>query len=417
MIFAGKGLYQSSVSPAVPHPHYGYNLKSDSHRHLVQKPIYYGDTGPVGVYRDPVTSYHIKTANSPDSRFGSDFVKISAPLVSFKGEPIIQAVQNPYQVSIATTGLTEEPEPQPEPAPSVSSFSGEKVSSEGNFVSVGEDLDDPFEPEAEVDLEVDFLPSVNPLSQLSSSVPSQPHHQPHPLQTNFISQSLELLPQSFLEGVRLQRQFEDQVADLREDSSHEHDLDLQQSNNHKRENIQEIYPESKEAILTDASLNRDKILAYNVYKNQWTTSGDKKLVVDASKALQDYYRKYNLPAERQFSRDHNDFDIELSGPHQPERDNQVKKIKTIMMTSSRFMFRHASGHVFVFITATGGAAFKVFFFRRDTLWSTDAIYEFRHPGYEEPLRLSDLPQVRVGHDVLRERDPPQHEECPRRQQV
>ena len=321
--YSGQGLYLPSVSKAPAQPQYGYNLKSGGQRHLVQKPIYYGDTGgPVGVYRDPVSSYHIKTANSPDSRFASDFVKISAPLVSFPGEPIIQAVQNPYQ---ATTDLTEESEPQPEPAPSVSSYSLEG-GSEGSFVSVGPqdlqlDLDDPFEPEAEVDLEVDVLPSINPLSQLSSSVPSQPH----PLQTNFISQSLELLPQSFLQGVRLQRQFEDQVADLREDNTQDHELEFKQSNNHKRENIQEIYPESKEAILTDASLNRDKILAYNVYKNQWTTSGDKKLVVDASKALQDYYRKYNLPAERQFSRDHNDFDIELSGPHQPERDNQVKK--------------------------------------------------------------------------------------------
>ena len=317
MNYAGQGVYLPSISKAPAHshpqPHYGYNLKSDPHRPLGQKPLFYGDTGHMGVtmYRDPVQSYHVKTVNSPDSRFASDFVKISAPVVSFPGEPILQAVQNPYQVS---SPLTEEPEPQPEQTPAGSSFS-----SEGSFVSVGEaeDLDDPFEPEAEVDLEIDFLPSVNPLSQLSSSVPPQPH----PLQTNFISQSIELLPQSFLEGVRLQRQFEDHIADLREDN----ELEFQQSNNHKRENIQEIYPESKEAILTDASLNRDKILAYNVYKNQWTTSGDKKLVVDASKALQDYYRKYNLPAQRQFSTDHNDFDIELSGPHQPERDNQVKK--------------------------------------------------------------------------------------------
>ena len=318
---AGQGGYLPSVSKAPP---YGYHLKSDSPRPVVQRPIYYGDTGPVGVsvYRDPVSSYQIKTASSPDSRFGSDFVKISAPLVSQPGEPIIQAVQNPYQLSAA---LTEEPEePQPEPAPSDSSFS-----SEGSFISVGEDLDDPFEPEAEVDLEVDFLPSVNPLSPLLSSVPSHHLPHPHPLQTNFISQSLELLPQSFLEEVRLQRQFEDQIADLREDSIQ--DPEFQQSNNHKRENIQEIYPESKEAILTDASLNREKILAYNVYKNQWTTSGHKKLVVDASKALQDYYRKYNLPAKRQFSRDHNDFDIELSGPHQAERDNQVKKSSIMMM--------------------------------------------------------------------------------------
>ena len=31
---------------------------------------------------------------------------------------------------------------------------------------------------------------------------------------------------------------------------------------------------------------RDTILAYNTYKNQWTSSGKKKLVVDASKVGQ-----------------------------------------------------------------------------------------------------------------------------------
>ena len=70
----------------------------------------------MGVYRDPVSSYHIKTANSPDSRFASDFVKISAPLVSFKGEPIIQAVQNPYQANIVTTDLSDDPKPKPKVA-------------------------------------------------------------------------------------------------------------------------------------------------------------------------------------------------------------------------------------------------------------------------------------------------------------
>ena len=35
-------------------------------------------------------------------------------------------------------------------------------------------------------------------------------------------------------------------------------------------------------------LPRDTILAYNTYKNQWTSSGKKKLVVDASKVGQTY---------------------------------------------------------------------------------------------------------------------------------
>ena len=265
-------------------------------------------TIPVGSYRDPVNSYNIKTASSPESRLASDFLKINSPLVTFAGEPMLQAVRNPYQ----------EIEPKPEEEPSPNSYSGSDIISEDSFVSVDEDVDDPFEPEAEVDLEVDFLPSVNPLSQVSPL-------SSHPLQTGFISQSLELLPPSFLAGVRRQRQFEDQVADLREDSISQ-DLQFQTlSNNHKRENIQEIqFPKSQEDILTDASLNRDKILAYNTYKNQWTTSGDKKLVVDASKALHNYYRKHNLE-ERQTAREHNGFDIDLSGPYQPERDNQVKK--------------------------------------------------------------------------------------------
>ena len=78
-----------------------------------------------------------------------------------------------------------------------------------------------------------------------------------------------------------------------------------------------------------------------------------------------------------------------------------------------FMFHHTD----VFIADTGGAALKVFFFRGDTLGSTDAIYELHHPGHEDTFLLSDLPQVRVGHDVLGAGDPAQHEKCPGRQQV
>ena len=312
-----QGSYLPSISK-VPVSSYGYNLKSDSQNQPVHKPIYYGDTSPVDVYRDPVSSYQIKNANSPDSRLASDYVKIS-PVVKFTGEPMVQAVHNPYEAN--TSGLTQEIEPKPEKELSSTSYLGAGAISDDSFIVVDEDVDvdDPFEPEAEVDLEIDFLPSVNPLSHVSGVQHS------HPVQTNFVSQSLELLPPSFLEGVRLQRQFEDQIADLREDSIIQ-DLELKKSNNnHKRENIQEIFPQSKEAIFTDASLNRDKILAYNIYKNQWTTSGDKKLVQDPSQALHDYYRKYNLVDERQTVRDHNTFDIDISGPYQPERDNQVKK--------------------------------------------------------------------------------------------
>ena len=67
---------------------------------------------------------------------------------------------------------------------------------------------DPFEPEAEVDFGTDFLPSTNPLALLSQLPPA-----------HSISQSLELLPASFLAQVREQREFEDSVADLREDSA------------------------------------------------------------------------------------------------------------------------------------------------------------------------------------------------------
>jgi len=45
-----------------------------------------------------------------------------------------------------------------------------------------------------------------------------------------------------------------------------------------------------------AALTRDKMLAHSTYRNQWTSSGEKKLVVDASKALQHYYDREGAQA-------------------------------------------------------------------------------------------------------------------------
>ena len=39
-------------------------------------------------------------------------------------------------------------------------------------------------------------------------------------------------------------------------------------------------------VMTVTILIRDKMLAYSTYRNQWTSSGDKKLVVDASKVVE-----------------------------------------------------------------------------------------------------------------------------------
>ena len=41
-------------------------------------------------------------------------------------------------------------------------------------------------------------------------------------------------------------------------------------------------------VMTVTILIRDKMLAYSTYRNQWTSSGDKKLVVDASKVGENF---------------------------------------------------------------------------------------------------------------------------------
>ena len=139
---------------------------------------------------------------------------------------------------------------------------------------------DPFEPEAEVDFGTDFLPSTNPLALLSQLPPA-----------HSISQSLELLPASFLAQVRKQREFEDSVADLREDSAAP---DLEHARTEQQEE-EDTEAEARELLYSDPSYNKDKIHAYNIYRNQWTTSGDKKLVVDASQELRRYRRRHQEP--------------------------------------------------------------------------------------------------------------------------
>ena len=112
---------------------------------------------------------------------------------------------------------------------------------------------DPFEPEAEVDFGTDFLPSTNPLALLSQLPPA-----------HSISQSLELLPASFLAQVREQREFEDSVADLREDSAAP-DLELAHTEQEEDEDT-EAEAEARELLYSDPSYNKDKIHAYNIYR-------------------------------------------------------------------------------------------------------------------------------------------------------
>merc|ERR1719431_2124483 len=66
------------------------------------------------------------------------------------------------------------------------------------------------------------------------------------------------------------------------------------------------------------------MLAYNIYKNQWTSTKKKKLVVDASKALQEYHNKHRPPVAREFPSNY--LDIESSQPYptviiKPERNS------------------------------------------------------------------------------------------------
>ena len=116
---------------------------------------------------------------------------------------------------------------------------------------------DPFEPEAEVDFGTDFLPSTNPLALLSQLPPA-----------HSISQSLELLPASFLAQVREQREFEDSVADLREDSAAP---DLEHAHTEQEEE-EDTEAEARELLYSDPSYNKDKIHAYNIYRNSASKS-------------------------------------------------------------------------------------------------------------------------------------------------
>ena len=86
-------------------------------------------------------------------------------------------------------------------------------------------------------------------------------------------------------------------------------------------------PDARE-LLSQAEFNKDKIHAYNIYKNMWTTSGDKKLVVDASRALQRYHLQHSLGNKKRelsvFNRDA-DIDNYLRVPgQQTERDAQAQ---------------------------------------------------------------------------------------------
>ena len=218
---------------------------------------------------------------------------------------MLQAVKNPFveEVEIVLEESDdEEAVPEPEIINSI-------VQEETAALTL--DDDDPFEPEAEVDIGEadDFLPSINPLSSF-------------PSETHFVHQSLELLPASYLETIRQQREFEDSIADLREFDEE----DLEDHRQRKREKV--IGPESREVFLSDAAYNKDKIHAYNIYRSQWTSSGDKKLVVDASKELEKYYKEQRLVSAPSFSVD---IDNQLYG----ETDRDTAQPSQVITNISR----------------------------------------------------------------------------------
>ena len=288
----------------------------------------------VQVYRDPykysgfnVYQSPLTVTSGPSNRFAT------AVGGDLKSEPLLQAVNNPFEseknlplVEAVHTDhddkivdyVDDEPEPGPEPV-SASIIVKENLD---EIPSIKLDSDDPFEPEAEVDLENDFLPSINPLANnfLPQPSVSLPQHS--------IIQTLELLPPSFLENIRKQREFEESVANLREfsrDSIGEHkQVKREKLVERKKNEDDEDIVESRD-LFSDASFNKDKIHAYNIYKNQWTTSGNKKLVVDASKALQRYYADHQILGASGDDRHISHFDvidIDNSLFHQTERDSQ-----------------------------------------------------------------------------------------------
>ena len=146
--------------------------------------------------------------------------------------------------------------------------------------------------------------------------------------SNSLHQTLTLLPASFIQTYATGRNFKENnnvdfltkiesVADKRED--------FQPSENGQPKKRENLPVEIHENIIADASLNKDKILAYNIYKNQWTSTNKKKMVVDASRALQDYHKKRHPYVAREFPKS-NYLDIESTEPYptiirKPERNS------------------------------------------------------------------------------------------------
>ena len=79
---------------------------------------------------------------------------------------------------------------------------------------------------------------------------------------------MELLPASFLAQVREQREYEDSVADLREDSAAP-DRELARTEQEEEEDTE---AEARELLYSDPSYNKDKIHAYNIYRNSASKS-------------------------------------------------------------------------------------------------------------------------------------------------
>ena len=136
--------------------------------------------------------------------------------------------------------------------------------------------------------------------------------------THSIHQTLHLLPESFLQ--HLEEPFNDHIDDnnellamIDEIANKQEDFAASEEDRQPKKREQSTIMVDDNTI-EDASLNKDKILAYNIYKNQWTSTNKKKTVVDASIALKDYRRKHNLNSARDFSGS-NYLDIESSQPY------------------------------------------------------------------------------------------------------
>ena len=226
-----------------------------------------GYTGVPSVYKVPVHHHPAQSEYPPPLFYGDTF----SPVLGYTNpqsyqrhpqhsEPILQAVQHPY--GELGTGLAD----REEAVLPVPNSSLEPVALPVLHNSIQEkqtdQTDDPWEPEAEFHTTVDrdFQPSTNPL-----------YHTPN---VPFISADVQNLTSVPALTFRLEREADNRESGLSDYSSFSSNQD------------------QKVGLEDNPALNKDKLLAYSLYRQQWTSSGQKKLVVDASKALKEHKRRH-----------------------------------------------------------------------------------------------------------------------------